>query len=517
MAGLAGAELERATARYGAAQEEFLRLGGYDADARAKTILAGLGFAGDDLHRPVGVLSGGQRTRVYLARLLFQEPRLLVLDEPTNHLDLEAVEWLEEYLKAWNGTILVVSHDRAFLDKVADHVVDLSGGKAVSYKGNYSAYATQKAFNEEQQQEAYERQQEEIQKLQTYIDRYRARNRATMSKSRQNPLDRLERVERVDRPDEIRFKFRPAHASGREVLTLDGVSKSYGTLQLFRNLKLYVERGDRLGVVGPNGAGKSTFLRCLMEEESFDAGDVFLGHNVRIGTLSQQAEELDESNSVLEELMANSPLKIAEARDLLAQFLFRGEEVFKAVGTLSGGERNRLLLARLLASQPNLLALDEPTNHLDLWCRQALENALANYPGTVIFASHDRYLLGNVATRILEIKGGNATVYNETWEEYRYRTRGGMTSTVASKPSPVKAAPPRSAKTLSPEKRLKQVEKEIGPLEVRLKEITGLLADPNTYADGDAAGTLSEEYESSNLRLQQLYEEWEGLAEIVAA
>ncbi|MBW3624416.1 MAG: ABC-F family ATP-binding cassette domain-containing protein [Armatimonadetes bacterium] len=517
MGGLSGAELEAATARYGAAQDEFLRLGGYEADARAKTILAGLGFAGEDLHKPVGVLSGGQKTRVYLARLLFQEPHLLVLDEPTNHLDLEAVEWLEEYLRGWNGTILVVSHDRAFLDRVADHIVDMSGGKAVSYKGNYSAYAKQKAANEEQQLEAYERQQEEIKKLQLYIDKYREGNRATMSKSRQNRLDRMERIERPDSPDQIKFKFKPAHASGREVLTLDGVSKRYGDLQLFKNLKLYVERGDRLGVVGPNGAGKSTFLRCLMEEESFDGGNVYLGHNVRIGTLSQQAEELDESNPVLEELMANSPLKVAEARDLLAQFLFRGEDVFKLVGALSGGERNRLLLSRLLASQPNLLLLDEPTNHLDLWCRQALENALAAYPGTVIFASHDRYLLQGVATRILEIKGGEAKVYNETWEEYRRRTRGTTAPTVAVKSPTAKVAPPKSSRAPHPEKRLKQVEREIGPLEERLKELAALLADPDTYADGDTAKSLSDEYESSNLRLQILYEEWEQLAEIVAA
>ena len=461
-------------------------------------------------------MSGGQKTRVYLARLLFQEPRLLVLDEPTNHLDLEAVEWLEEYLRGWKGTILVVSHDRAFLDRVADHIVDLSGGKAASYKGNYSAYAAQKAASEEQQLEAYERQQEEIKKLQFYIDRYRAGNRATMSKSRQNRLDRLERVERPDGQDKITFKFKPAHASGRDVLTLDGVSKSYGPLQLFRNLKLYVERGERLGVVGPNGAGKSTFLRCLMEEESFDAGEVYLGHKVRIGTLSQQAEELEEENSVLEELMVNSPLKIPEARDLLAQFLFRGEDVFKAVGTLSGGERNRLLLARLLASQPNLLLLDEPTNHLDLWCRQALENALVSYPGTVIFASHDRYLLQNAATRILEIKGGQATVYNETWEEYRRRTRGG-TVAAAPKPGPKVAPAKTTAKPPNPEKRLKQVEKEIGPLEERLKELTSLLADPDSYSDGYKAKLLSDEYESSNLRLQTLYEEWETLAEMVTA
>jgi ATP-binding cassette subfamily F protein 3 len=512
------AKLEEVASRYGEAQAEFQRLGGYDADARAKTLLAGLGFTGEDLQKSVNVLSGGQRTRVYLARLLFQEPNLLVLDEPTNHLDLDAVEWLEEHLRSWKGTMLVVSHDRAFLDRVADHIVDMKGGKAISYKGNYSTYVMQRDFNEQQQLEAFERQQEEIARLQAYIDRYRAGNRATLAKSRQNRLDRLERVERPDVQRQMKFRFTPSHASGREALVLEGVSKSYGDLRLFQKLSLYVERGDRIGVVGPNGAGKSTFLRCLMGEEEFDSGNVYLGHNVRVGTLSQQAEELDDENSVLEELMANSPLLIAEARDLLAQFLFRGEDVFKAVGALSGGERNRLLIARLLASRPNMLLLDEPTNHLDLWCRQALENALASYPGTVLFASHDRYLLQNVATRILQIKGGQATLFNEPWEDYRRRTRGIETPLVSSKrPGSGKAMdarrPGREGRKPSPEKRLKQVEAEIGPLEERLKELVARLADPATYTEEGAAKPLSDEYETANARLQELYEEWESLAE----
>jgi ATP-binding cassette subfamily F protein 3 len=498
------------TAQYGEAQTEFLRLGGYEAEARAKTILAGLGFAGDDLHKAVGVLSGGQKTRVFLARLLFQEPQLLVLDEPTNHLDLEAVEWLEEYLRGWKGTILVVSHDRAFLDRVADHVMDLKGGKAVSYRGNYSAYAEQKAFNEAQQLEAYERQQEEIKRLQAYVDRYRAGNRSRQSKSRQKWIDRLERVDRPDSQDQIKFKFTPSHSSGREALILEGVSKSYGDLQLFRKLNLYVGRGDRLGVVGPNGAGKSTFLRCLMGEETFNGGNVYVGHNVRIGTLSQQAEELEEDNSVLEELMENSTLTVGDARNLLGQFLFQGDDVFKAIGALSGGERNRLLLARLLASQPNMLLLDEPTNHLDLWCRQALENALVSYPGTVIFASHDRYLLRNVATRILEIRGGQARVFDLTWEEYREKIKNVLP--LLKQPLDSKAVRAKDAKAPSPEKRLKQVEKEIAPLEERLAELTRLLADPSTYTEEGQAKALSDEYEESNRRLETLYAEWEELA-----
>ncbi len=524
MATTTGDALDTLSHRYGDAQAEFSLLGGYDAEARAKTLLAGLGFVGEDLHKSVDVLSGGQRTRVYLARLLYQEPTLLVLDEPTNHLDLDAVEWLEEYLRVWKGTILIVSHDRAFLDQIADHVVDLSGGIAVSYRGDYTEYARQKEFNDAQRLQAYERQKEEVTRLQAYVDRYRAGNRATMAKSRQKSIDRLERVDRPDRDPDVKFRLKPSHASGREALVLEGVSKSYGPLTLFRPFELWVNRGDRIGIVGPNGAGKSTFLRCLMGIETFDGGDMTLGHNVAVGTLSQQAEELDEGNTVLDELMANSTLQLAEARDLLAQFLFRGDDVFKAVGALSGGERNRLLISRLLAARPNCLMLDEPTNHLDLWCRRALENALAHYPGTVLFASHDRYLLQRVATRILEIKGGAAKVWEETWEEYRARTRPALPTSL---PKPGSKAAKAAAEALkrkhrgargpSPEKELKRIEGQIAPLEARIRELTDLLADAATYLEGGAAKALTDEYEAATVRLQDLYEEWEPLAEEVTA
>jgi ATP-binding cassette subfamily F protein 3 len=517
------ADLESLTATYAERLEEFDGLGGYDFEARAKAVLAGLGFRGDELAKPTGVLSGGQRTRLCLARLLLQEPDLLCLDEPTNHLDIEACEWLEEYLSGWKGSVVVVSHDRYFLDRVVQKVVDLeraaAGGEnpTLTYRGNYTAYVAQKELALQQQAEAYERQQEEIARLEAYIRRYKAGNRATMAKSREKALARIQRISRPQASRSIHFQVLPAGASGRIAIELRQATKAYGERVLFRDLNLVVERGDRVGLVGPNGAGKTTLLRVIFGEEELTSGSVVLGHNVSLGYLRQSQEDLGEENTVLDEILLAGDLDAGEARSLLARFLFRGEDVYKPVGSLSGGERSRLVLAKLMVASPNVLLLDEPTNHLDIPSRQALEDALRAYTGALVVASHDRYLLNALVSRIVQIAPAGVTVFEGGYEQFRAAT--------APKPAPQpsrrrtqgrlqrRPAPPKSE---SPAAKLKRLEDEIAQKEARLAELTQLLGSGDTYAGGGVQELLRE-YEELNARLPSLYSEWEALAELVPA
>ena len=404
-------------------QRQFESLDGYNLDARIGKILPEMGFQVEDGDRLVSAFSGGWQMRMSLGKILLQKPDLLLLDEPTNHLDLETIEWLENYLRSLTTPMVIVSHDREFLDRLCTQIVETERGVSTTYLGNYSAYLQQKAENEASQLSAFERQQKEIEKQQAFVDRFRASaTRSTQAKSREK---QLEKVERIEAPTTgvrtLHFRFPPAPRSGREVVEIKDLTHTYGDKILFLGANLLIERGDRIAFLGPNGAGKSTLLKIITGMEIPTEGTVKLGeHNVIPGYFEQnQAEALDLNKTVMETIHDEVPdWKNEEVRTLLGRFLFAGDTVFKQVGALSGGEKARLALAKMLLCPVNLIILDEPTNHLDIPAKEMLEEALQNYDGTAIVVSHDRYFISQVANKIVEIRDGEFRVYLGDYHYY---------------------------------------------------------------------------------------------------
>ncbi|MDZ8024102.1 MAG: ABC-F family ATP-binding cassette domain-containing protein [Nostoc sp. SerVER01] len=416
-------ELDRLINKLDRLQRQFEALDGYGLDARIGKILPEMGFGVEDGDRLVSAFSGGWQMRMSLGKILLQKPDLLLLDEPTNHLDLETIEWLENYLKGLITPMVIVSHDREFLDRLCTQVVETERGVSSTYLGNYSAYLQQKAENQSAQLSAYERQQKELEKQQVFVDRFRASaTRSTQAKSREKQLDKIERIEApVAGVRTLHFRFPPAPRSGREVVNIKDFTHIYDDKILFLGANLLIERGDRIAFLGPNGAGKSTLLRLIMGMEPPTEGTVQLGdHNVIPGYFEQnQAEALDLKRTVMETIHDEVPdWKNEEVRTLLGRFLFTGDTVFKAVGALSGGEKARLALAKMLLRPANLLILDEPTNHLDIPAKEMLEEALQNYDGTAIVVSHDRYFISQVANKIVEIRDGEFRVYLGDYHYY---------------------------------------------------------------------------------------------------
>lgn len=405
-------------------QRQFEALDGYGLEARIEKILPEMGFSAEDGDRLVSAFSGGWQMRMCLGKILLQSPDILLLDEPTNHLDLETIEWLETYLKGLTTPMVIVSHDRAFMDRLCTKIVETERGIATTYLGNYSAYLQQKTEQQAAQLSAYEHQQKDLAKQQAYVDRFRASaTRSTQAKSREKQLDKIERIEApTDDGRTLKFQFPAAPRSGREVVIIQDMVKIYGDDILFLGANLLLERGDRVAILGPNGAGKSTLLHLLMGAETADEGTVKLGeHNVIPGYFEQnQAEALDLSKTVMETIHDEVPdWKNEAVRTLLGRFLFSGETVFKRVEALSGGEKARLALAKMLLSPVNLLILDEPTNHLDIPAKEMLEAALQDYDGTVVIVSHDRYFISQVATKIVEIKEGELVLYRGDYQYYQ--------------------------------------------------------------------------------------------------
>ncbi|NMG09090.1 ABC-F family ATP-binding cassette domain-containing protein [Brasilonema sp. UFV-L1] len=404
-------------------QRQFEALDGYILDTRIGKILPEMGFGLEDGDRLVSAFSGGWQMRMGLGKILLQEPDLLLLDEPTNHLDLETIEWLENYLKGLNTPMVIVSHDREFLDRLCTQIVETERGVSSTYLGNYSAYLQQKAENQSAQVAAYERQQKELDKQQAFVDRFRASaTRSTQAKSREKQLDKIERIEApVDGLRTLQFRFPTAPRSGREVVQIKELTHVYDDKILFLGANLLIERGDRIAFIAPNGAGKSTLLRLIMGAEKPTEGSVELGeHNVIPGYFEQnQAEALDLKKTVMDTIHDEVPdWKNEEVRTLLGRFLFSGDTVFKQVGALSGGEKARLALAKMLLQPVNLLILDEPTNHLDIPAKEMLEGAIQNYDGTVLVVSHDRYFISKVANKIVEIREGEFRVYLGDYNYY---------------------------------------------------------------------------------------------------
>ncbi|BAY19706.1 ABC transporter ATP-binding protein [Nostoc sp. HK-01] len=416
-------ELDRLIHKLDRLQRQFEALDGYGLEARIGKILPEMGFDQEDGDRLVSAFSGGWQMRMSLGKILLQAPDLLLLDEPTNHLDLETIEWLETYLKGLTTPMVIVSHDREFLDRLCTQIVETERGVSSTYLGNYTAYLQQKAENQSAQLSAYERQQKELEKQQAFVDRFRASaTRSTQAKSREKQLDKIERIEAPTAGVRtLHFRFPPAPRSGREVVTIKDLTHTYDDKILFLGANLLIERGDRIAFLGPNGAGKSTLLRIIMGTEPATEGTVSLGdHNVIPGYFEQnQAEALDLKKTVMETIHDEVPdWKNEEVRTLLGKFLFTGDTVFKCVEALSGGEKARLALAKMLLRPANLLILDEPTNHLDIPAKEMLEEALQNYDGTAIVVSHDRYFISQVANKIVEIRDGEFRVYLGDYHYY---------------------------------------------------------------------------------------------------
>ncbi|GFE69462.1 ABC-F family ATP-binding cassette domain-containing protein [Chroococcus sp. FPU101] len=418
-----GDELDQLIHQLDKLQRQFEALDGYNLEARIEKILPVMGFTPEDGDALVSAFSGGWQMRMSLGKILLQAPDLLLLDEPTNHLDLETIEWLENYLKSLTTPMVIVSHDREFLDRLCTQIVETERGVSTTYLGNYSSYLEQKALNREMQLSAYERQQLEIERQQQFVDRFRASaTRSTQAKSREKQLEKIERIEApVNNLKALRFQFLPAPRSGREVVIIKDLTHTYEDKILFLGAELLIERGDRIAFLGPNGAGKSTLLRFIMGMENPTEGKVKLGnHNVIPAYFEQnQAEALDLDKSVMDTIHDEVPdWKNEEVRTLLGQFLFSGDTAFKNVAALSGGEKARLALAKMLLQPANLLILDEPTNHLDIPAKEMLEEALQNYDGTVLIVSHDRYFISQVANKIVEIRDGELRVYNGDYDYY---------------------------------------------------------------------------------------------------
>lgn len=510
-------------AAYGDLQARFEQGGGYAREHTAEATLNGLGLPAALWDVPVERLSGGQRVRLALCRLLLAEPDLLLCDEPTNHLDADAVEWLEARLLRWTGALLLVSHDRYFLDRVAGRIVELTAEGAALYSGNYSSYARQRAERAAAAEQAAAEAAAEEERLRAYIERYRAGNRARQAKSREKRLQRLRAEAPQAGPAAARgpgLRFQPRSGTGREVLSVEGLAKAYGGKTLFRPWEAQVFRGERVGIVGPNGAGKTTLLRLLAGEEAPDAGGAYWGRGVEVSWFRQDMSGLDDEATVLENVLeASGDQGAAEARNLLARYLFRGDAVFRRAGDLSGGERNRLLLCLLSLEHANVLLCDEPTNHLDIPGREALEEALAAFPGTLFLVSHDRFLLDRLCTRIWWVEGGSVRDIPEGYAAYQAaRALAAVAPVGRAAPAPASPARPTASPARQERRRrdrLAELEVAIGALEEELRALEVRLAEPELYRDGRAAAAAVTSYDEGRTRLQALYAEWEALAESV--
>ena len=518
------AERERAIGRYGRELEAFERDGGFTYEARIGQVLGGLGFAVDEFHEPVAHLSGGQKTRALLARLLLEEPDVLLLDEPINHLDLEGIEWLEDQLKVWKGGLIVVAHDRAFLDTVATRVLEMSHGALESYTGNYSAYAMQRGQRVAHQMAEYKAQKRHIEETEEYIRRYMAGQRSSQAKGR---LKRLERVERLNRPIEdsrINLNLQTTLRSGDLVLGLYDLAAGYEPQKPLVTVdEVEVRRGQCVALVGPNGSGKTTLLRTILRRLRPLAGRVRIGAAVRIGYFAQVQDHLVPGKSVLDTLLDAGMGSIAETRSFLARYGFRGDDVFKDVGVLSGGERSRVAIAILSLSKANFLLLDEPTNHLDIRSQEVLQDVLQAFTGTILMVSHDRYLIHEVATQVWAIADNQLHVFDEGYEAYEawHRLRRDAPSKAQQKADATRERRETARRVQRDRKRafdkqrerLEELEATIHAFEVDLKELTAALGAAGRKQDISRVSKLGTEYRKIESKLDQLLEEWAEVAD----
>jgi ATP-binding cassette subfamily F protein 3 len=501
---------------YAAAQARLEHAGGYGWREGINATLHGLGFRDGDLDRSLATFSGGELTRASLARALAGDPDLLLLDEPTNHLDIESLEWLEAHLQTLDAAVVLVAHDRWFLEAVGTSVLELEAGRAKFFKGTWHAWRKEKAARELALGRAIERQQEEIDRLERFVTRFRAGTRARQAQSRAKKLDKMERVTRDPRDGKsLGFAFKPPERSGRVVFEMEDAELRIGERELLRHAELWLERGEHVSLIGPNGSGKTTLISALVGARELDAGKLRRGHNVKLGLLSQHAEELDSTATVLEAAQRATKLTPPKARALLGQFMFSGEAAEKPVDGLSGGERRRLSLAILVHSGANVLILDEPTNHLDLESREALEAALQGFQGAVLLISHDRALLDAVGSRTIAVEDKALRSYVGGWAEYlRVREERVQDERTAkrAKPKPAHAPAPRasSGPSKNQRRRAERLEREIEEAEAGLKALEEELADPGAWSSPDRSAKSTRRHDAAKRRLKDLYEQWEA-------
>lgn len=509
-------------------QTEFEALDGYNIEYKAHEILAGLGFSEADTHRKLSTFSGGWRMRVMLAKILLQSPDILLLDEPTNHLDLPSIQWLEEYLRAFEGAVVIVSHDRWFLDKVINRTVESRKGKLTVYAGNYSFYLEEKSLREEIQRGEFKNQQAKIKQEERLIERFKAKaSKAKMAQSRMKMLDRMERVDDVDDDNpSVNFTFKFSRQSGRNVTQIEHLSKSYPNLEILNDAEATIEKGDKIALIGANGRGKSTLLRVIAGADTNFTGKAETGYNVTKTFFAQhQLESLHLDNEILQELVAFAPKHTeTELRSILGSFLFTGDDVFKKIRVLSGGEKSRVALAKALTADANFLILDEPTNHLDMASVNILIQALQQYEGTFIVVSHDRYLLDNIANKIWFIEDQKIKEYPGTYQEYEEwaAKRKVQTKSAATPPPPKKEEKPAPAPKHNDDKakQLKKLNQDLGKLEEQIaglekdiKQAEASLADEKIYTDAAKLQETNATYQAKKDQLKTLQQNWEALAE----
>ncbi len=530
-------EYESLLQRYGEIQEKFRNCGGYTMDAEIGTVLKGLGFSQEDWHRDCGKFSGGWQMRIALARLLLQKPDLLLLDEPTNHLDIEARNWLEQYLCSYKGSVILVSHDRFFMDQVCSRIAEVWNRIITDYHCSYSTYLVQREERVAALRDAKRLQDEEVQKTEDFIRRFRYQaNKAALVQSRIKQLEKIERIELPPERRKIRFQFPEGPKSGRVVIELQELIRSYGSNVVLNKVNLTVERGERIALVGHNGAGKSTLMAVLSGGE-YQGGGLTVGHNVVRDYFAQdQANVLDADKTAYNELYSDCPFeKVPKLRDILGAFLFSGDDIHKKVGILSGGERNRLALAKMLLRPSNLLLMDEPTNHLDLFSKEILLDALKSFDGTLVFVSHDRYFVNGLATRVIEVGGGTLTDYYGDYEYYlsRKESEDNFTAESGTKVNPrnnsdgvepclIAAELPKQERIKdreeqkrlrkeekSKERQLLAIEQEIESVEQQISTLETEMNTPGFFDDAERGMSTGERHRYLNVRLEELYEQWE--------
>lgn len=522
-------KFEKILKEYDRLQFNFKEDGGYQYEADIRSVLHGLNFSSFDYDTKISSLSGGQKTRLALAKLLLTTPDILILDEPTNHLDIETLSWLEQYLQSYNGAVLIVSHDRYFLDKVVTQVYEISRHHIQRFIGNYSNYLKQKAENYERDMKLFEKQQDEIAKLESFIQKNLAR--ASTTKRAQSRRKKLDRMARLDRPDgdekSANFGFSIAKQTGNDVLKINDVTIGYDQKIVSENINFHINRGDSIALVGPNGVGKSTLLKTIIKKIPNFTGSISFGSNIMIGYYDQEQAELSSNKRVLNELWDDFPLKNEkEIRTVLGNFLFSGDDVLKTVNSLSGGEKARLALAKLMMEQSNVLILDEPTNHLDLDSKEVLENALIDYPGTILFVSHDRYFINRIATKVIELQREGSTEFLGDYDYYvekkleqeellelaKMNTDNKNTMVESDKSN---YQLDKEAKKIERQRlrRIEEIEKLIEDLEQKVAKQEELLCDPEVFQDHEKVYSLNKEIQSLKNQVDELMEEWTELAE----
>ena len=526
MKDVTGDELDNLLSQYTRLNHEFEMNNGYAYKSEVTGVLKGLGFGDEDFSLHVNTLSGGQKTRVALAKLLISKPDIIMLDEPTNHLDMDSIAWLENYLLTYNGSVLIVAHDRYFLDKIVTKIIEIDNTAVTVFSGNYTDYAAKKAVLRNMKLKEYLNQQRDIKHQQEVITKLKQFNREKSIKRAESREKALNKIDVLEKPTEynadMRLSIEPEIISGNDVLTLKDVSKSFGNKSLFHGLSADIFREERVALIGPNGTGKTTLLKIICKKISNNGGTISLGAGVSIGYYDQAQDNLDDSKTIFDEISDAYPdLNNTKIRNTLAAFLFYGEDVFRPISSLSGGEKGRVSLAKLMLSHANFLILDEPTNHLDIQSKEILESAMNAYTGTILYVSHDRYFINKTATRILEISDHGLTSYPGNYQDYiaqKEKEKASLTSSTASSVSvdtesklDWKQQKEEQAKQRKKENRLKKVEEQITELETKQEELSEAMSLPENASDPAKLMELSNEQASIASSLEELYEEWETL------